>query len=152
MGAGCGESSSLCIFQYFHISTICEGLCRSLSSHVAVVYPVCNRSRSSQGRGGFFSHSLFSEQHRLNISFADGGAHYLRTKITLPKARWNALLNSEKILDLKLLLDAETVNEHVRIQSRVGGSYVLNDQQARRWLLNDVGLLLIAILCIFIFM
>ena len=103
-----------------------------------------------QGRGGFFSNGVVRQ---LNYSSAeeDGGsgeavssiqngvvssndsttAYYLRTKIVLPERRWDDLLDNEDILELKVLLDEESANPHVRIQTRVGGGYKLNEQQAR---------------------
>ena len=99
-----------------------------------------------QGRGGFFSRGVFPVMHRLNLTqeggnfttpalgVADRGAtaQYLRTLITLPDNRWDDLLQSGYILDLKNLLDKESANAHVRIQTRVGGDGTLVDQQAKR--------------------
>ena len=84
----------------------------------------------SQGRGGFFSQAVGAPSTLPNVSSALLGAHYLRTKIVIPKERWWPLLHSGAITDFKLLLDKESDNPHVRIRSRVDGGWDVLDQQA----------------------
>ena len=124
-----------------------------------------------QGRGGFFSDGLALRSLNYSLLGEDGGsgdplasvevessvngsatAYYIRTKIVLPERRWSDLLDNEHILELKELLDAESANPHVRIQTKVGGGYKLNDQKARRWLTDDLLLLVVAICSIFLFL
>ena len=105
-----------------------------------------------QGRGGFFSQSTIQYDQNASSPAHQGGAHYLRTRITLPEDHWHHLLHNGAILDFKLLLDEESYNPHVRINSRVDGGWEVIDQQALRWLKHDLVLLGIAVVGIFAFM